>query len=390
MAAHPRSGSGLLRARPWPIALLALLATGAFGAGEPPDGEAPRDAGDFQKPIQLSGGTDARPIEPLTPVYPLASRRRGEEGWVLLSYVIREDGAVADPVVEDSSGVTAMERSALEAIRQARYSPATWNGKPVEQCAAKMLVSFTISNLGLGARSSFKKAFKEASAAMEAGNLEQARAAATALAGRQGLNHYESARLWLLRADIATRQGDSAEALRGYRQAMRLEGRFLEPRLHRPIERQIFRLEVEQKQWGRALATYKSLKTRDPFAPDPDLEKVAAQIRDARDGTDPLGFEGVVGYRSGCEEGRANWQHELLRRKFALEVIEGTVEDFELRCDWRRIQSPVDPDKVWEVPASWGWCQLFVFGEPGARVKLVEYQSEVPAAEAAPVAASGP
>jgi hypothetical protein len=38
----------------------------------------------------------------------------------------------------------------------------------------------------------------------------------------------------------------------------------------------------------------------------------------------------------------------------------------------------VTSGKAWQIPASWGDCELLVLGDPGATFKLVEYPFEEP------------
>lgn len=77
---------------------------------------------------------DARPVVPPradaafldnpAPRYPQLSRRRREEGRVLLDVFIRADGGVGDVKLKRSSGFTRLDDAAIEAVRRWRYVPA--------------------------------------------------------------------------------------------------------------------------------------------------------------------------------------------------------------------------------------------------------------------------
>jgi TonB family protein len=71
------------------------------------------------------------PIERSNPSHPTRALQYGNEGWVMLSFVVTETGEVEEPMIEDSSGVEAFESAALEAVSRWRYTPATVNGEPV-------------------------------------------------------------------------------------------------------------------------------------------------------------------------------------------------------------------------------------------------------------------
>jgi protein TonB len=65
------------------------------------------------------------------PPYPLAARRQGAEGRVVLRAQVLEDGRCAEAHIVRSSGHTQLDESALAAVRRWRFVPATRAGKPV-------------------------------------------------------------------------------------------------------------------------------------------------------------------------------------------------------------------------------------------------------------------
>jgi TonB family protein len=335
-------------------AALGISAPGVWGADTPREplpgqGNTSPEAEDAS--ANLDAGTKARLLKPRPPAYPPEARSSGQEGWVILSYTVGTDGSVIDPIVEDSSGVASFEKAALQSARRYRYTPATWNGKPVEQCAAKIKFSFHLDHRNPRvARSSFKKSYLAAVALIEEKRVAEAEIAVDEMMAKGAWTNYESSKLWLLRAVIQSSKDDQVGQLRSLRRAAFSHGKYIEPENYPLVLRSIFGLEVGQRQYLAALGTYAMLKNIKPEVVDPALEKVVLQIR-----------------------GAINWQHELLRRKFAFNDIKGDVGRFELRCDWKRVVDDVSTEKTWEVPMDWGWCQMFVFGEVGAKVTLVEY-----------------
>jgi protein TonB len=65
------------------------------------------------------------------PEYPLASRRRGEEGRVTLLVQVDTTGRVQDLSVLGSSGHATLDREAERAVRGWRFEPAIQDGRPV-------------------------------------------------------------------------------------------------------------------------------------------------------------------------------------------------------------------------------------------------------------------
>ena len=79
------------------------------------------------------------------PVYPSESSTLGEEGTVLLRFLIGTDGNVIESSVENSSGFKRLDESAKEAISKCHFNPATKDGLPV-QGAARMKFTFRLED----------------------------------------------------------------------------------------------------------------------------------------------------------------------------------------------------------------------------------------------------
>jgi protein TonB len=65
------------------------------------------------------------------PAYPEASRRRGQEGTVMLELRVDANGRVVDVRVTESSGFSALDAAAVETLREWRFRPAQRGGMPV-------------------------------------------------------------------------------------------------------------------------------------------------------------------------------------------------------------------------------------------------------------------
>ena len=78
-----------------------------------------------------SGITAPELLREVRPEYTEDARRRNLEGDVLLEIVVRNDGSVGDVRVIKGLG-GGLERRAIEAVRQWRFSPARRYGTPVD------------------------------------------------------------------------------------------------------------------------------------------------------------------------------------------------------------------------------------------------------------------
>lgn len=62
--------------------------------------------------------------------YPPQSKRLNEEGDVIVSLLIREDGTVGEVKVEKGSGYSRLDEATVEQVKKWRFLPGTREGKP--------------------------------------------------------------------------------------------------------------------------------------------------------------------------------------------------------------------------------------------------------------------
>lgn len=72
--------------------------------------------------------------------YPPAAKKKGIQGYVVLSVLIDEAGTVRDAQVLESSPPGLFDDSALDGIRRWRFSPASYQGKPVKTWVQQKIV----------------------------------------------------------------------------------------------------------------------------------------------------------------------------------------------------------------------------------------------------------
>ena len=74
------------------------------------------------------------------PRYPIVARRSGVEGTVHLRVVVSREGRPVHVAVERTSGSTALDNAALEAVRGWKFAPARRGQEPVEQAVTVPVV----------------------------------------------------------------------------------------------------------------------------------------------------------------------------------------------------------------------------------------------------------
>lgn len=111
----------------------------AVVAETPPPVSQPAVAVSTPAPAAPSSGSSSVAVADLSstmisaeaPRYPVESRRKKEEGTVVLLVTVGPDGKVADIRVSRSSGFDRLDNAALSAVKKWRWSPTLRGGQPV-------------------------------------------------------------------------------------------------------------------------------------------------------------------------------------------------------------------------------------------------------------------
>ena len=122
-----------LPAPPSPVATVLHAAPPAPIVGPPapavPGPPAPAPAA--APAVSDGGDLSSKMIVAKPPTYPIDSRRRHEEGTVVLSVLVATDGSVSEISVAQSSGSSLLDQAALGAVRKWRWAPLLRGGDPV-------------------------------------------------------------------------------------------------------------------------------------------------------------------------------------------------------------------------------------------------------------------
>ncbi|MCZ6533353.1 MAG: energy transducer TonB [SAR324 cluster bacterium] len=128
-----QSGSGLVADFTVPGGVLAFAEDRPqepWRPPEPPVAAVSPSAG--ESPENGDGFVAARAIRLVKPRYPELSRRKGQEGSVVLSAEIQPDGNPRNIQVVESSGYRRLDQAAAQALRNSSFAPARWGGQPVQ------------------------------------------------------------------------------------------------------------------------------------------------------------------------------------------------------------------------------------------------------------------
>ena len=97
----------------------------------PPGPAAPIAAPPAPPSIVQGGDLGAQMVAGKPPRYPIESRRKREQGTVLLTLTLGLDGAVETVAVSQSSGFARLDEAARDAVKRWRWKPMIRDGQPV-------------------------------------------------------------------------------------------------------------------------------------------------------------------------------------------------------------------------------------------------------------------
>lgn len=313
----------------------------------------------------------AKPIERPAPRYPVHELRRNQQGWVVLNYVVTDDGRVVEPVVEESSGSLAFEDAAIYTVKTWRYEPARLNGEPVQQCKTKVRIAFAIQGAQEKVSRRFYAGYRKMEQALDDGDIETASTELeTALQG-EGMTLAEMSWLWALKARIAGMQGDREQQLAALGRATAGSSQWVAENLLTGLLTTKTALELEAGDFSAAMQSYEELKAIGS-ADTSQLDPFIQQIRSLVAGDELFFADAAIGGNPNCETCGSQWQYRPLRRAIEIADVEGQLGDLELRCEWQRFVDQAREGVTWNIPESWGDCSLVVHGEAGSTFKLYE------------------
>lgn len=347
----------LLRFMPVALALFALSAQAT---------KAPELTSQPDLSEHIATVIQAQPVKRVDPEYPVSSARKGQEGWVAVSFVINEDGEVEDPVVQDSSGLKAFEKATLQAVKRWQYSPAVQDGKPIQQCRNMVRMDFRLQGKS-GVTRKFMRRFREVADAISAGDLAVAAEQLAEMKDEQLWNHTESAYFWLADSYYAKAIQDDVRELKSVRRATIIDNENINKATRQYLLERRFVLAVNQSEYRDALETYSKLveladNKEEPLA---QLSPYADKVRELVTSTKPMIRKASIN-----EDGRVF--HDLSRNVFGLNIAQGELNEVQIRCDNKLSRFTAVSQSEWHIPATWGQCSVYVSGTPGAEFEVIE------------------
>ncbi|MFH6952436.1 energy transducer TonB [Pseudoalteromonas sp. XMcav1-K] len=318
--------------------------------------------------LHLNTIVNAEAIKRVPPKYPINAARDGKEGWVQLSFVVEPDGSTSNVIVEDSSN-EAFEKYALRSIKKWKYSPATKDGKPIQQCRNQVQLDFKLSNVPKGASKWFFRQYRSAMDFLEENKVAEAEEIAKKIEEKGRWNAYEDMYYSILTSLIAEKNTNPKAELAAIKKVLSYNDLQKEAQ-YSSLAARAFSLAVELQEYGDARSIFTTLKRHYPENEKlamltPYYNQVTAYLKSDK----PIIINAQISKRD-------FWSYQLERSAFIIDNVEGNLTNLEVRCDNHHSQFLVESGNKWQIPESWGSCSVYVFGDSNAKFTLADVHGE--------------
>lgn len=105
----------------------------AVAPAAPPAAAEPAAQAERSAPARTGASDAAYAASNRKPPYPRLSRSNDEQGTVTLRVLVKADGTAGQVAIKTSSGYPLLDKSASSTVQTWRFTPATVNGKPVDE-----------------------------------------------------------------------------------------------------------------------------------------------------------------------------------------------------------------------------------------------------------------
>lgn len=320
----------------------------------------------------IATGTDAIPIKHEPPTYPMKALRKGVEGWVVLSFMIKEDGTTGDIIVLDASIENYFEKAAINAVSAWVYAPATSNGEPVKQYNKSVRSVFRIKDRAEGVTKLFLSMYRDANKAIDDGDLDEAENLIAKLDSYKKRLLTEVFYLDILKVFYYQKKHNSEATLKYLGRVLTIADEVSTKERYIGLLKQAVVENARAGNFRAALQHYNTLLEVDQaLVADDWLRNIVEQIKQTIDGDAVLISKGEIPQCDDCDY-RIPWLHALVRNRFTIDQIDGEVVEMKVLCRNHSVSLAYKPGMEWSIDKGWGECDLLVSGNSGTSFRLIE------------------
>jgi TonB family protein len=299
--------------------------------------------------------------------YPSIHQRRGQEGWVVLNYMINTSGKAYDIHIGDSSGGRGFEKAAVQSIEKAIYKPALLNGNTID-AGASMRFTFQLEGAVHGAGQKFHKTYRWLLKAIESDDREKSdRLMGRLKVARNSL--YEGAYFYVASFFYFKQWGSELQQHEAILKATYIDkgDGFLPEKLLTSLLWSRLSLEFKLNMLAGALNTIDLLRERGLN------DEILSKLYTKEQKVEAVRVSDKAFSVANRINGNYRAQHSLLKSSFHISNIEGRIAELRVHCDKGYLGFSFDPDINYRVKSGWRECELTVIGDPDTAFIVVEY-----------------
>ena len=302
------------------------------------------------------------------PTYPLKAKQNGEEGWVIVNFMVDTHGKPYEISVVEYSDKDFINRT-LEAVEKWEFEPALFEGKPIDAAFTQRIgFRFEEDSRSYITSRQVNSIFGSIVTAINEKDREEASDRLNEFYKKKK-TLYEESFYWLARYYFAAAWLDTEEQYRVLNRALFKtdSGAYYLPEKGVPrLLLSKLNLEVKRNYLSRALDTAAQLNDYDLSPKQLQyIVETTKQILETRSGTGLIVVKGKID--------KANsFYHSLLRSRFSFSEVEGDIAELRLRCEKGYVGFVYKEEITFEVDGEAGNCSLQVIGDPDTTFKLLE------------------
>lgn len=332
----------------------------------------PSALGQLEEAIQpeaASGYQPPRAVNMSEVSYPWLSAQNGQEGWVLINYMVDVNGEPFDPVVTASVGSDRFKQAAVTAIMESDFEPALFDGEPVEGAKFQRF-TFILEDTNGATSQLFINRYRNFSRRMANEEIDEARELLSWMNSRDIVNLYEAAFISLANYLMAKFDGDVYGQLHHLQAALSYEGQdggksFLPEESVLFARFELFKLLVENKFYAETFRAFNAIANSGSSelanALLPTMDQISSILND--DSSYPV---------YGKIPDSTVWFINLYKPYFYFGDVVGEIDELSLACDRKYSILAYEEDARYTIPRSWGKCALRLLGRPGTEFILVQ------------------
>ncbi|MDG1904052.1 MAG: TonB family protein [Arenicella sp.] len=314
------------------------------------------------------------PPEPILrrpPNYPKRQARKGQDGVVDISFMVSKDGDVFEAIVIDSTHPD-FEPQAIEAVQKYKYKPGSLDGQPIDS-STKVRIWFQMRDSADAAGWLFFRLYKKTDKLLRAKKPDQKaiRRNLHLMADADSLSGYSLAYLYLMEHRYANKFLGKQEQLYALRKLLFFQdsvnekNKFLDLDTIKTVRMNILQLLIQLGYYGEARSNYYWLKKEMPDAAERFTKPMSEVYKRLKDG--------IAISRPIKILDRGHDFLYLTKRSFEIHDVVGKIEKLNFYCSQRFGAMDFVVGSNYQVPESWGSCDLQIVGESQTTGMLYQF-----------------